>query len=417
MRRIIVLSAVAVAFALVAWWWLRPAEPPAWSAGEVELLRSLSLASLPALPPVPSNAVADDPRAADFGQRLFFDTRLSGNNEVSCATCHQPERNFTDGRQKGQGIGQSARNTRSIVGAAYSPWLYWDGRKDSLWSQALSPLEDVNEHGGTRLQIARLVTEDPAYRAVYEALFGALPDFTDRARFPLAAAPQGSPAHVSAWNTMRAGDQLEINRVFANIGKAIEAFERQLLPGSTRFDDYVSAVVGEDLSRQGDAFSKKEVRGLRLFIGKARCLECHNGPLLTNNEFHNTGLLPFPGELPDRGRISGIREVEADPFNCQGEFSDDPQRACPELRFARTGPELLGGFRTPSLRDLSLTAPFMHEGQLATLKEVIRHYNLAAPALVGHNQAKPLKLSRREIEDLEAFLLTLDATSAGKIAN
>jgi cytochrome c peroxidase len=120
-------------------------------------------------------------------------------------------------------------------------------------------------------------------------------------------------------------------------------------------------------------------------------------------------MLPLPGELPDRGRIDGVRKALIDPFNCQGEFSDDPRHECPELRFARTGAELLGAMRTPSLRSLPLTAPFMHKGQLATLRKVIEHYNLAAPALIGHNEAKPLRLSRREIAELEAFLISLSA--------
>ena len=105
--------------------------------------------------------VADNEEAASFGHRLFFDTRLSANGNVSCATCHQPERRFTDGLPKGRGIGLSGRNTRSIVGTAYSPWLYWDGRKDSQWSQAMSPLEDPAEHGGNRMQYVRIYQQRP----------------------------------------------------------------------------------------------------------------------------------------------------------------------------------------------------------------------------------------------------------------
>ncbi|MDH5584142.1 MAG: cytochrome-c peroxidase, partial [Gammaproteobacteria bacterium] len=102
--------------------------------------------SLPELPPDPSNAVADNPLAAEFGRMLFFDTRLSANGAVSCATCHQPERGFTDGLQKAQAMGTTLRHTPGIAGMAYSPWQFWDGRRDSQWSQALAPLEDANEH-------------------------------------------------------------------------------------------------------------------------------------------------------------------------------------------------------------------------------------------------------------------------------
>lgn len=416
MKKTIVLSApvaaliaaalIVAGLILAAWWW-RPLAPPSWTPAELALVESLWIGHLPPVPSDPSNAVADEPRAAEFGQQLFFDTRLSATGVVSCASCHQPERNFTDGRQRGQAIGESARNTRSIVGAAWSPWLYWDGRRDSPWSQALVPLEDPEEHGANRMQLARLLTEDLVYRAHYEALFGPLPDFSDRNRFPKSASPRGNPAQVEAWQLMSSEDQRTVNRMFANIGKALAAFERLLVHDPSRFDAYVAAVLANDLEQQQESLTSREIRGLRLFIGKARCIECHNGPLLTNNEFHNTGMLPLPGELPDRGRIDGVREVATDPFNCLGEFSDDATRKCPELRFARTSAELLGAMRTPSVRNLPPTAPFMHKGQLTTLREVIEHYNTAPLALIGHNEAEPLKLSRRELVELEMFLLSL----------
>jgi cytochrome c peroxidase len=409
---LLILLVLLTLLALGAWWWRWPAEPPAWTPTEQQILQSLWIGSLPAVPPAPSNAVADDPRAAAFGRNLFFDRRLSGNGEISCAHCHQPERNFTDALSRGRAIGEAARNTRSIVGAAYSPWYYWDGRKDSLWSQALEPLEDLREHGGTRMQYARLIAEDPDYQRDYEALFGALPDWSDRDRFPMAAAPAGDEARVSAWRGMSAADRALVSKVFANLGKVLAAYERLLVPGPARFDAYVGAVLAGDSRGQDDTLTSDEVRGLRLFIGKARCIECHNGPLFTNNEFHNTGVLASPGALPDRGRIEGVRRVKDDPFNCSGAYSDDPRRDCPELRFARTGTELLGALRTPSLRNLHQTAPFMHQGQLATLADVLEQYNRAPDAMIGHNEAEPLALSRRELAQLEAFLDTLSGPIA-----
>jgi cytochrome c peroxidase len=401
------LAVIACVVALAAWWWQRTDLPAAWTDAEVEFLRTLWIGNLPPVPPSPSNAVADDPHAADFGRRLFFDPRLSGNGAVSCATCHQPGRAFTDGLPKGRAIGESARNTRSIVAAAYSPWQYWDGRKDSLWSQALAPLEDPREHGGTRMQYARLIAETPQYRSDYEALFGPLPDFSDSTRFPASATPVGRPQHAAAWQAMTAVDRRHVDTAFANIGKSLAAYERQLVPGSTRFDRYALAAIEGDTEVQNSTFARDEVRGLRLFVGKARCVECHNGPLFTNNEFHNTGILSPPGEVPDRGRIGGLRIALNDPFNCSGNFSDDPQRHCAELSFARSGIELLGAMRTPTLRNVAQTPPFMHKGQLATLAEVLEHYNLAPLAMIGHNEAEPLGLSRRELADLEAFLNTL----------
>jgi len=356
-----------------------------WTEAEIEILRSLSISSLPPLPDNAANSVADNPRAAKFGHQLFFDSRLSATGTVSCSSCHQPERHFTDGLDKGQGIGQSKRNTPSIVGVAYSPWLYWDGRRDSVWSQALSPLEDPVEHGGNRLQYALFVESTSEYRSQYETLFGALPDLS---------VPEN------------------VDRVYANIGKAIAAYERLLTPGRSRFGDYVDAVIVDDESSQQTSFTPDEAQGLKLFVGDANCTQCHNGPLFTNNEFHNTGVISYPGDVPDRGRVAGVREVLSTQFNCRSEYSDAATRECAELEFARTGYEVMGAFRTPSLRNLENTAPYMHKGQLKTLAAVVEHYNEAPLAMIGHNEAKPLDLSNRELQQLEAFLNTLAAPPA-----
>jgi len=377
--------ATVVVLSLAAWVHFRPIGPRPWSDADVDILRPLWIDSLPALGTDPTNSVADDPRAASFGHHLFFDPRLSSSGGISCSTCHQPERRFTDGLPKGQAIGTSKRNTRSIVGVAYSPWLYWDGRKDSLWSQALSPLEDPAEHGGHREQYVEFIVSDPAYRAMYESLFGEIPDRTDHD---------------------------VINVVFANIGKVIAAYERLLMPGQSRFDVYVAAVIAGDRDLQQSTLSKDEVVGLQLFIGKAACTQCHNGPLFTNHEFHNTGVISFPGEVPDKGRVAGVRQVLADPFNCAGPYGDNAGKGCAELEYARTGPELIGAVRTPSLRNLENTGPYMHKGQIASLADVLRHYNDAPRAMIGHNEAKPLGLNKRELRQLEAFLNTLAAPLA-----
>ena len=204
----------------------------------------------------------------------------------------------------------------------------------------------------------------------------------------------------------------DIDRAFANIGKAIAAYERLLMPGESRFDQYVEHVLDGGDHRKQDFLSDDEIRGLRLFIGEARCTECPNGPLLTNNEFHNTGLLSASGELPDRGRIDGVREVMADPFNCLGLFNDDPTPYCAELRYVRTGAELIGATRTPSLRNLENTAPFQRKGQILSLASVLDHYNKAPLAMIGHNEAKELNFTNWELRALEAFLGSLGAPVA-----
>ncbi len=364
------------------------AAPPEWTSAEITLLQTLWLSSLPELSPDASNAVADNPRAASFGRQLFFDTRLSANGAISCATCHQQERRFTDGLQKAQAIGTTARHTPSIAGSAYSPWQFWDGRRDSQWSQALAPLEDKNEHATNRAQVVSLITQDGTYRSQYESLFGPLPD-------------EKEP------------DPFLLNVAFANIGKSIAAFERTIMPTASRFDEYVQALVDADAEQQRKLFSDDEVWGLRLFIGEANCMQCHNGPLFTNHEFHNTGVISFPGDVPDKARVSGVQEVLANEFNCKGPYSDDPELRCDELDFARTGPDLIGAFKTPSLRNLENTAPFMHKGQLATIADVLQHYNEAPDSMIGHNEAKPLGLGSRELSQLESFLGTLAAPVTG----
>ena len=410
--RLVGLVGLVAVVVLVAWWFSRAANPSPWTETEIKILRSLWIGSLPPLAPDPSNAVADDPRATKLGWQLFFDQRLSGNGLIACATCHQPQRGFTDGRVKGQAIGTSKRNTPSIIGSAYSPWLYWDGRKDSQWSQALSPLEDPNEHGGTRMQYVRLIATDPIYRTAYETLFGSLPDLSNRSRFPSVAAPVGDSRSNAAWQAMTAEDRELVNKIFVNIGKSFAAYERLLMPGPSRFDAYVKAVLDRDETVQHELFNNDEWVGLRLFINQANCTQCHNGPLFTNNEFHNTGIITLPGEVPDKGRVAGVRSVRSDPFNCLSAYNDDSVKDCAELRFARDGPELIGTMRTPSLRNLEGTSPYMHKGQLTTLAEILDHYNRAPLAMIGHNETQPLKLSRLELKQLESFLKTLTALLA-----
>jgi cytochrome c peroxidase len=356
--------------------------PAQWTQQELEVLKSLSLQSLPALPPDPGNAVADNDEAAEFGHHLFFDRRLSADGNVSCAKCHQPEHHFTDQLPVGEGIAAVDRNTMTLVGAAYSPWFFWDGRKDSLWAQALEPLENPLEHGSDRSKIAALIRSDADYQQRYEQVFGAVLD------------------------------QHSSDRIFANIGKVLSAYQRQLLPGPTRFDDYVASLDENNKLSESDIMTTDELAGLRLFIEKAECVNCHNGPLLTNNSFHNTAVLSAPGLLPSLGRAEGLRQAQADPFNCLGEFSDATPGDCAELRFAKGGDEMLGAQRAPSLRDVSKTAPYMHAGQLSELADVIEHYNNAQLSMIGHNEAKPLGLRAIEKEQLESFLRALNGPIA-----
>ncbi|MBX6364623.1 MAG: hypothetical protein IRZ00_12215, partial [Gemmatimonadetes bacterium] len=378
-----------------------------WSAAEVATLRSLWIGELGPLPPDPSNRYADDPAAAALGQKLFFDTRLSSNGRVACATCHVPGRQFQDDAPLGSGVGRTARRTMPIAGTAYGPWFFWDGRKDSQWAQALGPLESPVEHGGTRAQYAHVVAE--RYRAEYERIFGPLPDLS---RVPRVAGPGAAPGGGGGWAAPPAAPRDSVTRVFANVGKAIAAYERRLEPGPSRFDRYVERLAADGRAPAG-ILSPDEEAGLRLFIGKANCTRCHNGPRLTDDHFHNTGVPAVASLPPDSGRATGARQVLADEFNCRGRYSDAGPGDCAELEFlVPEGTELVRAYKTPSLRGVAERAPYMHAGQLATLADVIEHYDRAPRAPAGASELQPLRLSARERAQLEAYLRTLDAPVA-----
>jgi len=381
-----------------------------WSAREINMLRSLWIGSLPRLPNDPTNAVGDDPRAAKLGHRLFFDKRFSADGSVACATCHQPDRGFTDGVPVAKGMGTTTRNTPTIIGTAYSPWFFWDGRADSQWSQALQPMEAPTEHGGIRTGFARIVYADPATRKAYEEIFGVMPDVSDDKRFPPQAAPIDVAPSRAAWNAMTADDRKTITRIFVNIAKAIAAYERLILPGPSRFDGYVDDLLKDRKTPGNQTLTDDESAGLRLFIGKGRCIQCHNGPLLTNNEFHNTGLSLKKKTSEDEGRARGAPAVRKNEFNCKGTFSDASDKECAELDFIKfEGPDLLGSFKTPTLRNVGLTAPYMHDGQFPTLGAVLNHYNQAPDAPVGITDIQPLEFTPERLDQLRRFLLTLDS--------
>jgi cytochrome c peroxidase len=377
-----------------------------WSVEEIEVLRSLWIGSLPPLPPDPSNQYADDPRAAALGHKLFFETRFSSNGAVSCATCHVPALMFQDSRPLGVGVGVSDRRTMTVVSTAYSPWYFWDGRADSQWAQALGPIENPVEHGTTRSNSAHVIYQN--YRAEYEATFGPLPDLADTIRFPLHAGPVEDPEARAAWEGMSPEDREAVNRVYANMGKAIAAYERLILPGPSRFDVYVEAVLAGDEAAMNEALTPDEVAGLRLFIGDGNCIQCHNGPLFTNNSFHNTGVPPRSGTEPDVGRQTGVKIVLEDEFNCLGPYSDAAPEACVELRFlVDSGEELAGAFKVPTLRNVALAAPYMHGGQFGDLFSVLRHYRHVPPAAVGVSELEPLPFMGPPMMQVVAFLDSL----------
>lgn len=350
-----------------------------------ELGRIARMSPLAPLPPDPTNLFADDEHAAELGHRLFFDARLSPK-AVSCATCHDPARYFTDGKPLAEGVGTSRRNAPTVVDAARRRWVGWDGKFDSLWSQALAPIENPVEMGASRSALVSLVRDDPALRDRYVRLFGELP-----------AADAAGAA---------------LDRAVANILKSLGAYQRRLVSTATPLDRFVAGLKGEP---GGDttALDAAARRGLAIFVSRGGCYQCHRGPSFTDEEFHNLGFVGANGRTADDpARLAAVDFVQANPFNAAGSFSDAPESPKAQMvRALRRSGELYGQFRTPPLRGVSLTAPYMHDGRLATLADVVRFYDtLEGSAPVGHHGEDvlaPLGLGDAGRADLEAFLRAL----------
>ncbi|MEM7678542.1 MAG: cytochrome-c peroxidase, partial [Myxococcota bacterium] len=259
-------------------------EPKAgtWTPRELRILSSLSLSSLGLPPAAPSNRFVGHPTAVALGKKLFFDSQLSKDGTRSCATCHAPERAFTDGRGRPLGSGASGRNTPTVIGAAYEQWFYWDGRRDSLWSQALIPFEAANEMGVSRTAVIRRVVFEPEYLALFRSLYGSLPPRDWLERLPAHAGPFGDAAAQNEWSRLRGPERRRINRMYATVGKAIAAYEYTLLYSPGPIDRYIDAITQDRPSEAKQYLTDLQRQGLALFISdRTRCLRCHNGPRLT----------------------------------------------------------------------------------------------------------------------------------------
>lgn len=324
-------------------------EPPASAAEAV----ALPLRARTTLGPMP--AAADNPTTAagvELGRRLFFDPILSADSSISCGSCHQPERYFSDGRAVSTGIGgrQGRRSAPSLLNIGYADaGLFWDGRSATLEEQALHPIADPVEMGSSWPIIIGRLRHHPAYGPALRQVFG------------LTTVRDIEPGHV---------------------GRALAQYQRTLLTYDSKFDRV----------QRGEArFSPAEQRGWAIFfdadpgLPAAECNHCHNEPLFTDQAFANNGLDEAPNlsEFPDpgRGAISGRRHEN-------------------------------GMFRVPSLRNIAATAPYMHDGRFATLQAVLDHY--ASGGHYAENvspNVRPLSLSAADKQDLLAFLATLTDTS------
>lgn len=328
----------------------------------------------------PSNRVSGNAAAIELGERLFFDRRLSANGEISCSRCHLPERNWSDGLARAVGLEEVDRNTPSIVNARTHRWFGWDGAHDSLWAQSVRPILDPRELGASAAHVARLVRGDRDLACRHRKAFGSAPAAEDE-------------------------------RVLVDAAKALAAFQETLVSGRTPFDEFRDALARGDKAA-ASRYPVPAQRGLRIFIGKGSCSMCHAGPSFTNGEFHDTGV-PFfirPGQV-DAGRHGGIKRLLANRMNLLGPYNDDARRSSATgTRHVALEHRNFGEFKVPSLRNLALTAPYMHNGSLATLRDVVRHYSEISPDRLhsdGEAILKPLKLTGRETGDLVAFLESL----------
>lgn len=365
--------------------------------------------------PDPTNRVADDPRAAILGQAFFFERSYAGPllrdshlgktgqpERISCASCHEGpglDDLHSVPRSTSVGTDQLPRNAPSLINASDYAWVAWGGRHLAQWELPLSLSENPRCMNGSRLRIAQMISY--RYRAAYESVFGPINIGvgTDPIRFPEFGRPKDPNAPDGPWESMRPEDQDLINDMFVNFGKAIAAYLRRLRGSGAAFDRFIAG--------DSEAIDCAAQRGLIVFTGKAGCARCHGGPQLTDNGFHNHGLGTPDGFPVDEGRALDTRSQLAFPFNTGSRWSDAPNTDRARLAaLATTDPaDLKGRFRTPSLRNVALTAPYMHAGQFATLQDVVTFYN------GGHNAQTrdPLGLSARDQADLVHFLESLTA--------
>lgn len=416
-----------------------------FTESEIRLIEELSPARLPSPPQDRSNRFADDPKAAALGRKFFFDSGFSGalldgdNNgspatlgrkgetgKVACAGCHLSNGGFSDTRSPSKQIslasGWGVRKAISLLDVGQEKLLMWDGRRDALYNQVFAAIESRLEMNSSRLYVAEQIFK--RYRAEYEAIFGPLPPLDEAKRFPPLTAEQSGchPDHMDAkaicpgamhgipgdhaeYDHLSAADKEAVDRVVANFGKAIAAYERKLICGPTHFDRW---------ARGNENLKPAEMRGLKLFIGKARCVTCHSGPYFSDFQFHNLGLRPRPvasafGDMNDPGAYAGLTEANRDPLNVRGKMSDGDDGRLPE----RVGASLRGAFKTPKLRCVSSRPSFMHTAQYTDLKSLIDFFNRGGDSAGPvKGELKPLYLSESEKSDLLAFLKSLDGPGA-----
>jgi cytochrome c peroxidase len=398
--------------------------------------------------------------------------------DVSCASCHDPALGGIDRTSTPNNVSIGAGwydvNSQPTKNAAYYDLVYWNMRVDSLWAQIVGVSESGVSMNGNRVHIARVLHD--SYASTYASIFPdhplpfmeteaqlALrldakgqcmldagrcptelsclvemePDGTTGCwpRFPIAGKPgknagcqRGDPNEPfgDAFDCMSDADQTTITRIYVNFAKAIAAYERALVSKDAPFDEFVKA------GPQSTAISSCAVRGAKLFVSKASCIDCHNTPLFSDNKWHNVGAPQIGEAVPTIedcdtsacdcttgasclpwGVYNGISALKKNKFRRDSMWSDDPTDSSRAADYALSlSDEMKGAWRTPGLRDVALTAPYMHDGSFATLADVVHHYNngtVGDGAVEGSIavQFQPIYLTDDEEGDLVEFLKTL----------
>jgi len=299
----------------------------------------------------PANAQDGRAQAIALGRRLFFDPSLSAEGDLSCASCHDPATAFQDGRRTPK---YGTRNTPSLLDVAQQRWFGWGGASDSLWAASLAPMSSANEMGPPRLDSATLIQH----------------------------------------------------------AKALAAYQATLVSPRTTFDAFRDALARGD-SRAAAAYPLAAQRGLRIFVGEGRCNVCHSGPLFSNGEFADIGVPFFVPDGVDSGRHDGLKSLMTSVHNRLGPHNDAGAARDPRAVLTRQldmQPRHFGEFRVPGLRNVANTAPYMHDGSLPTLADVVRHYSELNEERLhadGERILRPLKLTAEQTADLVAFLQSL----------
>ena len=359
---------------------------PGFTAEEIQRIARLG----PWPPPQradPSNRVSGQAQAIELGRRLFSDARMSPVGYIACVTCHQPDRSFTDNKPRAHGLADLPRNTPALANLRQQRWFGWGGASDSLWMASIRPILDAREFDGSPASVGKLFDRDPELAACYRQVFR--------------ESPQARPALT-----------------LVNVGKALAAFQETLVTARTPFDAFRDALARADSAAAAAAgYPPAAGRGLRLFVGAAGCVACHSGPNFSDGEFHRS-VAPDDGAPTlgaksgrDSSRLDDARELKSSRLNLLGVHNDDARRAdARSTRELTLRAALVGQYRTPSLRNVALTAPYLHDGSVERLHDALQHASRSTPHAAG--PAAP-PLSAPQVDDLAAFLATLsDADGA-----